>query len=45
MSRAELLEFAALDALGMLDEYETGVRFEYKWLFGDQLITSNSANE
>ncbi len=29
----------------MLEEYETGVRFEYDWRFSDQLVTSNSANE
>lgn len=55
-SGSAVLDLAALDILQrsspfnpfppeMLDEYETGVRFEYKWLFGDQLITSNTANE
>lgn len=55
-SGSAVLDLAALDILQrsspfnpfppeMLNEYETGVRFEYKWLFGDQLITSNTANE
>ena len=55
-SGSAVLDLAALDILqraspfnpfpaDMLAEYETGVRFEYKWLFSDQLITSNSANE
>ena len=55
-SGSTILDLAALDILQrsspfnpfppeMVDDYETGVRFEYKWLFGDQLVTSNTANE
>ncbi len=55
-SGSAVLDLTALDILQraspfnpfppeMLDEYETGVRFEYKWLFGDRLVTSNIANE
>ena len=55
-SGSAVLDLAALDILQrsspfnafppeMLEEYETGVRFEYKWLFGDQLISSNTAND
>ncbi len=55
-SGSTVLDLAALDIMQraspfnpfppeMLAEFETGVRFEYKWLFGDQLVTSNTANE
>ncbi|MDJ0712038.1 MAG: TonB family protein [Woeseiaceae bacterium] len=55
-SGSAVLDLAALDILkraspfnpfpaDMLAEYGAGVRFEYKWLFSDQLVTSNSANE
>ena len=55
-SGSTVLDLAALDIMQraspfnpfppeMLAEFETGVRFEYKWLFGDQLVTSNTGNE
>ena len=55
-SGSAVLDLAALDILQrsspfnpfppeMLVEYETGVRFEYKWLFSERLVTSNTANE
>ena len=55
-SGSAVLDLAALDILQrsspfnpfppeMLAEYESGVRFEYKWLFGDQLVTNNSSTE
>ncbi len=54
-SGSAVLDLAALDILQrsspfnpfppvMLAEYETGVRFEYKWLFSDQLVTSNTTD-
>ncbi len=54
-SGSAVLDLAALDILQrsspfnpfppeMLAEYETGVRFEYKWLFSDRLVSSNTTD-